>query len=305
MRQRFKTALALIFLSSLMVSGASASDLRVKANFPETDIFLFDISGDEVSNVLHAVSRPGYDNQPSFTPDSGSFLYARGDAYQTDVYEYNIASGATTQITDSHTNEFSPVASPDNQAISLVTDGPGAPQNIAVISRENAAEMENLLTGNSLREPVGYYAWDHVNYHVLFWSRYGSNVTLAHTNNDETFYVSGDAVPSTPHLIPGTHTFSFVHRQGDGAVWIKAFDPETKAVRPLVAVTGKNANYGWTPDGAILMIQDGFLMRWKEGETDGWKKIADLDTFGIKDANRLSVSPDGKRLAIVGLPVED
>ena len=32
--------------------------------------------------------------------------------------------------------------------------------------------------------------------------------------------------------------------------------------------------------------------------------IADLADFGIASANRIAVSPDGKRIAVVGIPAE-
>ncbi len=300
-----KTLAAATFLIALPAA-AHDDEPRQKANLPETEIFLFDLEmGDTltISNARNVTTRTGYDNQPRFTPDSASFLYARGDDYQTDIWEYDLSSGTTQQITQTETNEFSPVASPDNQTISYVNDGPGAAQNVMYIRRD-ASEIEiKLLPAAALREPVGYYSWNPQTDDVLFWSRYGFNITLARKDAAQTTYISGDAVPSTPYVIPNsTHKFSFVHRQGNGQVWIKELDPATKSVRPLTPIKGSNANYGWTPDGAILIIEDDVLYHWREGNNEGWVKVADLSEFNITDANRLAVSPDGTKLAVVGLP---
>ncbi len=281
-------------------------DIREKAHFPHSDIFLFDVSLNEspaLSNGRNVTARSGYDNQPSFTPDSQSFLFARGDDYQTDIFEYDIKTQTIKQITGTPTNEFSPMASPDNRVISFVTGGPNAIQNIAKISRAAPNDMTYILPGKALREPVGYYSWNRESGHVLFWSRYGFNVTLTHTDKNLSHYVSGDAVPSTPHIIPGTSNFSFVHRQGNESVWIKELNPDTKAVRPLAPLKGTNANYGWTPGGDILIIEDAALYRWSEAK-GAWDEIADLTDHGIESAARLSVSPDGLKIAIVGQAVE-
>lgn len=281
---------------------------REKANFPNTDIFLLDLTLGEsasVTNARNVTGQAAYENQPSFTPGSTSFLFSRSDDYQTDVYEYDIVNRTTRQITASATNEFSPVATPDNQTISFVTDGPGANQNVATITRAKPGEQKALLPGSSLREPTGYYSWDHATGNVLFWSRYGFNVTLTHADKEQAHYVSGNAVPSTPYVIPGTQNFSFVHRQGNGQMMIKELNPETKAVRPLTPTVGSNANYGWAPDRSIMMIERDVLYRWSEDDEQGWDTVADLSDHGIKDAARLAVSPDGTKLAIVGLPASD
>lgn len=291
---------AVLAAALLMMSAAQAvaDESREKANLPETDIFLFDLNlgaDDVLSNKINATPRGGYDNQPAFTPDSQGFLYSRGDDYQTDVYEYDLASGSSHQITDTVTNEFSPTASPDNSVISFVTGGPKSVQNIAEITRAKPAEPAFILPGQTLR--------DHASGNVLFWSRYGFNVTLANTDSSDATYIS-EAIPSTPHLIPGTSNFSFVHRQGNGETWIKELNSATKAVRPLAPIMGPNANYAWTPDGSVLMIQDGQLYRFQEATGKGWVKVSDLTEKAITGAARLSVSPDGQKIAIVGLPAK-
>ncbi|WP_371398423.1 hypothetical protein [Fretibacter rubidus] len=311
---KFKRAFCLIMVALSCVSvpayAAQAAPNedpapREKAGLPETDIFLFDIilgQAPSLSNPRNVTTRAGYDNQPSFTADSQSFLYSRGDDYQTDVYEYDIKIGTSTQITNTITSEFSPVSSPDNTTISFVSDGPGAAQTIVTMQRDGSGKTSNLLPGDTLREPIGYYAWNHGTGDVLYWSRYGFNVSLTDTDGAQSRYISGNAVPSTPYVIPSTNKFSFVHRQGDESVWIKELDPETHSVRPLTALNGPNANYAWAPDGSVFIIQDDGLYRWQVG-MDGWADVAELPDYGIEGVARLSFSPDGKSLAVVGLAV--
>lgn len=68
---------------------------------------------------------------------------------------------------------------------------------------------------------------------------------------------------------------------------------------------GQNPNYGWTPDGSILMIENDKLYRIDLNSEQSWIEIADLAKHGIKNANRVAISPNGKRIAVVGLPSEN
>ena len=306
--------LATILITLFCISPLNSQEKteKKKADFPESDIFLFELAnstdGFAVKNGKNVTAKKGYENQPYFTPDSKSFLFAQADEYQTDVYEYFMATGETKQITDSANMEFSPQPSPDNKTISFVTDGEGANQSIWQIDRDNKTPKWTLGHLEE-REPVGYYSWSHTTGNILFWSRYGFNVRLAHQSKTLTHYVSGDAVPSSPQMIPGTSHFSFLHRQGNGSVWIKELNTETKAIRPLVAVAGNNTHYGWMPDRSIVMMEGTKLHRWSAestAESDGdkiskWVEVADLGTSGIKSATRVNVSPDGKWLAVVGV----
>ena len=297
-------AFAIIVLMSCVVF-ADESDERKKVDYPESDIFLFDVlkDGDQVTvgNGRNVTNRPGYENQPFFTNDSRSFLFSQSDAYQTDVFEYFIDTGETKQVTKTDTMEFSPQPSPNNDTISFVTDGEGANQSVWHINRDDKTPVWTLKDQPE-REPVGYYSWNHDTGYILFWSRYGFNVRFVHETKKLSHYISGNAVPTSPHMIPGTKFFSFLHRQGNGQVWIKELNPETLAVRPVTPVIGNNTHYGWAPDGSIVMMEGTVLHRWAP-DAEGWQKVADLGVQGLASATRVAVSPDGKKLAVVGVPV--
>lgn len=290
---------------TMLAGSAHAQDTAEEAPppaWPETEIFLFDYDADAEGDVLsggaNVTNRAGYDNQPYFTKDSATFLYSRDDGTQTDIWEYDIASGTHTKITNTPESEFSPTPSPDNQTISMVFE---RSNSIWQLSRETPDEPEKVLQPGVAIEPVGYFARNHDSGEIVFWSRFGFSIALAHDAKPDYFFVTGHAVPATPHLIPGTNLFSFVHRQTNEQVWIKALDPVTAAVRPITPIVGTNANYTWAPDGSILQIEDGVLHRWRDNG-EGWQEISDLTVHGLADANRIDVSPDGKRIAIVGLP---
>ncbi|MCP5384446.1 MAG: PD40 domain-containing protein [Altererythrobacter sp.] len=303
----FDRLILTLFAAASVASAAQAQGAGEDAPppaFPETEIFLFDYdagsAGDALSNGRNVTQRTGYDNQPYFTPGSETFLYSRDDGTQTDIWEYDIARGTYTQITRTPESEFSPTPSPDNRTITMVFE---RNNSIWQIDRSAPDKPEWVLEASGVTEPVGYFARDHELGNVFYWSRYGFNVALTSADEPAYHFITGHAVPSTPHLVPRTTHFSFVHRQTNEEVWIKEFDPDNKSIRPLTPLVGTNANYSWTPDGAILQIEGTKLYRWREGGK-GWKVIADLADHGIASANRIAVSPDGKRIAVVGLARE-
>lgn len=271
---------------------------------PECDIFLFDLSTEKgqwvLSNGKNITRRKGYDNQPWFTPDSKAVLFSSDAGHsRTDIYEYLIETGEVRQVTDSEEQEYSPQVSSDNKTLSFVTDGEDANQSIWSQHRDGSGRKW-LLRNQGEREPVGYYSWNRRTGHILYWSRYGFSMRLVDEAGETSHYVSGDAVPTTPYIIPGTDKFSFMHRQGNGEVWIKELDPKTLAVRPLTTVRGSNRNYGWTPDGWIVMFDRTELFRWSP-DSQGWQSVVDLSDEGIQSVTRVAVSPDGTRIAVVGL----
>lgn len=69
-----------------------------------SDIYLFNFRLDDdnfyISNAKNITNTPGYDNQPFFTPDGTSILYASDDGFgQTDIFKYNLKSRSERRLT--------------------------------------------------------------------------------------------------------------------------------------------------------------------------------------------------------------
>src|ERR1700742_300252 len=80
---------------------------------PDTEILLATLStangAPAIARPVNISNSPGYDNQPSFTPDGRSVLFTsiRGGT-QTDIYRYDIASRTIVRVTDTPESEYSP-----------------------------------------------------------------------------------------------------------------------------------------------------------------------------------------------------
>jgi len=291
-----------LFVTGLFICNPALSEdeEEKQAPLPDNEIHLFELNHDQDGYSLTAgkniSNSPGYDNQPFFTPDNTILFASIRDGKQTDIYEYILKTGKTRQITDTEFMEYSPKTSANNDILTFVRDGENPDQSVWKMDRKSG---EYSWAINS-KEPVGYYHINHKTGDVLFWSRYGWSVQYLNLKRDEGRFVMGNAIPSTPKLIPGSNKFSFVHRQTNSEVWIKSFNPEDFSVTPLAPVYGVNHDYAWAPNGDILRAEENILLVWRAGqENSGWETVQDLTSLFKGKVSRLAISPDGKKIALV------
>src|SRR5690349_23137595 len=117
------TTLAVATILALNLTPAAAP--KAQASPPSTDIYLLPLQvtgmGIHVGTPVNITNRPGYDNQPSFTPDSRAILFTsvRADA-QSDIYRYDMAMKATTRVTSTPESEYSATVYGDGTRFSVI-----------------------------------------------------------------------------------------------------------------------------------------------------------------------------------------
>lgn len=277
---------------------------------PDTEIFLAPLSAGSsapVGRPVNITNSPGYDNQPSFTPDGAGILFTsiRGGGTQTDIYRYDVASGATTRVTNTPESEYSPTVTPDGAHISVIRVEADRTQRLWRFTLDGRAP-ELVLAGV---KPVGYHAW--ADDHTLALFVLGSPATLqvADTSTGAA-EILARGINRSIQRIPGGGTISVVTRSAAGAnatLSIQELDPKTKRLTPLVnAVNGAGeADCAWTPDGMLVMAEKDVLYGWKRGQSAGsgqaaaWQTLADLAALGLHGVTRIAISPKGDRIAFV------
>jgi hypothetical protein len=276
---------------------------------PDTEIFLaplFSGPGAVVGAPINITSSPGYDNQPSFTPDGTGILFTsvRGGGTQTDIYRYDIASAQTARVTDTPESEYSPTVTPDGAHISVIRVEADGTQRLWRFTIDGRAP-ELVLTAV---KPVGYHAWADDRTLALFVLGSPASLQLADTSTGAAeMLVRG--INRSIQRMPGG-TISFVARSAPGAnatLSIRELDPRTKRITPLVdAVAGaREADCAWTPDGMLVMADKDILYGWRKVRSTAsapastWQKIADLAALGLHGVSRIAISPKGDRIAFV------
>ena len=266
---------------------------------PNTDIFLASLSNEAgaltVGRPVNVTNSPGYDNQPSFTPDGRQILFTsiRGGT-QTDIYRYDIAGRTVARVTDTPDSEYSPTVTPDGAHISVVRVEADGTQRLWRFTVDGG--QPELVLANV--KPVGYHAWVDDRTLALYVLGTPATLQIAETQTG-TPAVVARGIGRSLQKIPGGTTVSFVQREGS-VLHIRELEPKGGRITPLVdAVTGAaEADCAWTPDGVLLMAHGDVLYKWKRGDA-AWIRIADLAPLGLHGVTRMAVSPSGDRIAFV------
>jgi hypothetical protein len=304
-------------LKMLGSASLAAVVLSVQTAPPDTDIFLAPLTRDaqtlNVGMPVNITSTPGYDNQPSFTPDGSAILFssARGASAaaspdagaggtQTDIYRYDVATKQTARVTNTPESEYSPTVTPDGLHISVIRVEADNTQRLWRFAMDGT-RPELVLTDV---KPVGYHTWANKQTVVLFVLGQPATLQVADVRSGKA-QVAAKGIGRSLQKIPRGGV-SFVLREprpeGEppGPLRIMELNLSEGATRPLIkAVEGsQEAHHAWTPDGRLLMVHEGVLYGWTRGAAD-WVRIADLAAMGLRTISRLAVGPKGDVLAIV------
>ena len=266
---------------------------------PDTEIFLAALNlraSPPLARAVNITSSPGYDNQPSFTPDGAAILFTsnRGGT-QTDIYRYDITSGSTSRVTSTPESEYSPTVTPDGGHISVIRVEADGTQRLWRFSLDGA-NPELVL---DRVKPVGYHVWVDDHTLALFVLGPPATLQLADTRTGTSAEVAR-GINRSLQRIPKRGTVSYVDKDEDGSLMIRELDPKSKSKTTLVAAVAgaKEADLAWTHDGVLLMAEKDVLYSWKR-DASGWTRVADLAALGMRGVTRLAVSPKGDRLALV------
>jgi hypothetical protein len=288
---------ALHILSATAISLACAQATAAQGN---TEIFLVQLrdSGGRLAagTVTRMTNRPGYDNQPHILPGGRAVLYTASDsAGQADIFRFEIAARSHTSVTKSAPeSEYSATLMPAGDRFSAIR-----------VERDSTQRLWSFrLDGTDPRvvlndvKPVGYHAWVDANRLALFVLGNPSTLQLADVRTGQARVIAQN-IGRSLHKIPGRAAISFVHREGDGPGWIKAFDVEAGTLSPIVQPFAENEYHAWTPSGTLVTARGSTLYQFTPGRDTAWVEFANLAAHGISGITRLAVSPEGNLLAIV------
>lgn len=274
---------------------ASTTDL------PDTDIYLgrltIDDGGVRIDDLRPAVAEPGYANQPMFEAGGGAFLFTRqGATGKTDIWRYEIASGALTPVTDSSDrSEFSPKPAPAG-GVSYIQENPDG--EMTRVYRDGAAVVD--------LEPLGYYEWlDAGDALGVFYRSEPPQLRLVDVEAGENRIVASSIGRALQAALAGDALYFTSTMDGANRLYRIASGEDTAT--PIVEMPGEGEDYrlifgaDGAPSGAFASNGDRLFYR-TLSEADGWTVAYDAGATGA--VSRIAVSEDQTLIAIVLQPGE-
>ena len=264
-----------------------------------TEVYVFDISpsyeGLELLNVRNISNNEGYDNQPSFISNE-RLVFAGNNNGQTDISEYNFTTNLRTWINNpTEGSEYSPQKFPLSQDMAAVRfDKDGRQRLYRYDSKTgNSSEIINDLQ-------VAYFAfYDHYKMLATVLDREEMDlvtIDLQTKKVDTLFKGAGRSIQK----IPKTDYMSYSLINNEEKLDLYIMDMSTKESFFVCEIPKDVQDFVWLNDTQILIGKGSKLYIYDTlGEAE-WKKVASLEEFGIKNISRMAVSPDGKKLALVG-----
>lgn len=259
---------------------------------PNTEVYLLDIKeGNKLVNLRNISNNEGYDNQPSFYDDN-TILFASTRNKQTDIRKYDIKTGTTSWITNSDIgSEYSPLKIPNQEAISAIRLDTNGLQRLYRIDIKNGNSTELL---KDLK--VGYHVWyseDILVATVLVDDRMDLVVANLKENTNDTIQQN---VGRSLHKIPNSDLISFISKEKWG---VKSLDPITGVSKEIIPLSKDTKDICWLNDGTILMPVGKSILKGNLETDKNWHVLHTFEEKEINEISRMSVSANGKYLAIV------
>jgi hypothetical protein len=232
---------------SLLLGLGAPIGLSAQQAPPSTDIWLVRWGG-KASDARNLTHRPGYDNQPSFSPDGRGVLYSSERNGQTEIYRYDLAQRAIMPLTATVESEYSPQVMPDGLAFSVVRVEADSSQRLWAFSMNGQTAVPLLAD----TKPVGYHAWADTTTVVLYVLGNPSTLQVADLRMGRAEIVTG-RIGRSLKKVPGVRAVSFVD-QSDSTRWvIRTLDLASRSMTEVAPTLPGREDFTWRARGSLLM----------------------------------------------------
>jgi len=300
----------IMFRYSLLAIILFCKILNCFSQVPTTDIYLLDM---KVKHGKYVFANPqkisdwkGYNNQPYFTPDGKTIYYVSYRNKQSDIYKYDIESKTTTQFTNTPEDEYSPKLTPDEKYISVVRVMKDSAQQMWEFPVDGSAPV-HLFTGF---DSIGYYCWSDSGilianvpepmkliiswYSTLTLGKWPGYLDMKLKNVGRAMAVTSGRRPEFIFVLKGKD-------KKDSIFEVCRIDGRKFPYKivPVVNTLPKCEDFALGPKNTLLMGKNGRLYKYRIGRDKEWKEIADFFGTEYKNFYRITISADGKKIALV------
>ncbi len=274
------------------------------SQLPDCDIWLLDIkdSAGNISfhNPINITDRKGYDNQPAFSPDGKYMLYSsQSDSNgSTDIYKYDLKTKQTTQFTKTFTSEYSPTFMPDGRNVSVVMVEKDSVQRLwkfplSPLEEGGDTKCRRCACIMPTIDSIGYHCWinkDSVAVFVLTKPAFTLQLVNIHTQKSE---IIADSIGRCMRMKDGNLWFTTKAGHFDN-VWEYSFKEKKINSKGVI----ESEDYCFYKNQIWSCSENTIVSGYMNSKT-GATEIVNLEALGITKPARITVSPDGKKLAVV------
>ena len=284
-------------MKGFLLAASIVCTLSAFGQLPGTDIYLLNLGDDQKSVPINISTHPGYDNQPSFTPDGKQVLFTseRGNN-ETDIYAYDIASAQIIQVTNTPEGEYSPEITPDGNHLSVVRVESGNDSIQRMWQFKKDGTDPQLL--ESKIKNVGYYGRIDEKRIALWLLPEPPALILSDIKTQDSLWIAANPGRCIKK-IPNENAFSYLVKDKDSTYSIYRYDLATNVSSLITVVPAVSEDYAWRNDGTLCMARNSALYYYDYPGTKQWRQWIDLHYYNIGKIYRLTFSPDGSRLAFV------
>ncbi|MFN8164937.1 MAG: hypothetical protein U0X76_01885 [Bacteroidia bacterium] len=288
-----------ITLLFLLFNGVASTLL---AQFPDTDIMLYRMeksgSGNiEIFSGENITNRKGYDNQPVFSPAGDKIIYvsiSEKDSTQSDLMEYDIATGNTKQLTKTKESEYSPTFSSDGKKLFVV--------HVDVDSGQRLYSMTwpelNNLTRIENSDSVGYFGLLDSGKVAMFLISEPPRMVILDLSTHKSQFICNEPgrCMRTTAAYPGQMLYI---DKSDSLHWFLKSCNTTDFTKKIIAeMPGLTEDFTVLNDGTLLCGMNGTLYRLSNGKKD-WLAVHGAKEEKFPAFKRIATDRMAKRMAIV------
>lgn len=267
------------------------------AQLPETDIWLFKLEKKEgkyvYSNPLNITNRIGYDNQPAFSADGKSILYACIDSTnQSDIYQYQVGKKVNINLTKSKVSEYSPTLMPDGKGFSCVVVEQDSAQRIWMYNLDGSFNQILFQTTDS----IGYHTWlntDTLLYYKL--TEPHSLRAVSKIEDREAWICDKPTRAFKKTNIPNQFIYG-VEKDSVMEYWV--YNVLLKESNLYAKHESSSEDFIWHPELGLIKSEGSEVIRYN-AVSKQWEIVFSFSSVGIKKITRFVFDSKNKQLAIV------
>ena len=290
--------ITLPFVAGNMNWSQDGSKIVYQAGKPNSDIYLYMLETGENTTLIAA---PGFESDPSFSPDGKSVAFVSDRDGNTEIYIQDLDGSNLRRLTDHPAHDEFPTFSPDGTQIVFNSNREGENFDVYLMNTD----------GSGLRRLTNWRSDEEIR--PGCWSVDGTQIVLMSNREGKSNVYKMEVEPFAPKLVlatadrdlfwpnysPDGAKLLFVSEGADKTGQLHVLDVATGRDDVLLELEDAEAYPKFSPDGSLILLQK---------RINGNAEICIMNPEGSELRNLTnnpardafpSWSPDGNRIAFV------